>query len=75
VIVVVEVRTRGPRSYQRALDSIDTRKRARLRIAGQRLWSSRFVRDQTIERMRFDAVAVSFTHEGEPLVEHIKAAF
>ncbi|MRG93267.1 YraN family protein [Polyangium spumosum] len=75
VIVVVEVRTRGPRSYQRALDSIDARKRARLRLAGQRLWISKFARDEAIERMRFDAVAVVFTPEGEPLVEHIKAAF
>ncbi|TKD04350.1 YraN family protein [Polyangium fumosum] len=75
VIVVVEVRTRGPRSYQRALDSIDARKRARLRAAGQRLWTAKFARDERIERMRFDAVAVAFTPEGEPLVEHIKAAF
>ncbi len=75
VIVVVEVRTRGPRSYQRALDSIDARKRARLRAAGQRLWSSRFARDAELERMRFDAVAVTFAPDGEPLVEHVKAAF
>ncbi|MDI1449576.1 YraN family protein [Polyangium sp. 6x1] len=75
VIAVVEVRTRGPRSYQRALDSIDARKRARLRAAGQTLWTSRFVRDESIERMRFDAVAVAFTPDGEPRVEHIKAAF
>ncbi|MDI1482162.1 YraN family protein [Polyangium sp. y55x31] len=75
VIVVVEVRTRGPRSYQRALDSIDARKRARLRAAGQTLWTSKFARDERIERMRFDAVAVAFTPDGDPLVEHIKAAF
>lgn len=75
VIVVVEVRTRGPRSYQRALDSIDARKRARLRAAGQTLWTSKFARDERVERMRFDAVAVAFTPDGDPLVEHIKAAF
>lgn len=34
VIAVVEVRTRGPTSWQRALDSIDAQKRARIRRAG-----------------------------------------
>jgi len=75
VIVIVEVRTRGSRSYQRALDSIDPKKRARLRAAGQRLWASRFARDESIERMRFDALAVSFDVDDQPLVEHIRAAF
>jgi putative endonuclease len=75
VIAVVEVRTRGPTSWQRALDSIDAQKRARIRRAGERLWRERFSRDQRIERMRFDAASVTFLPSGEALVEHIKAAF
>jgi putative endonuclease len=75
VIVVVEVRTRGPGSFQRALDSIDGRKRARVRAAGERLWRARFARDTSIERMRFDIAAVDFRPSGEAVVEHIRAAF
>ena len=75
VIVVVEVRTRGATSYQRALDSIDARKRSRLRSAGQRLWRERFARDLSVERMRFDAISVSFVPNNPPHIEHIKAAF
>jgi len=75
VIAVIEVRTRGDTSWQRALDSIDGRKRARIRQAGERLWRARFSRDRRIERMRFDAASVTFSPSGETLIEHIKAAF
>jgi len=75
VIIVAEVRTRGPRSYQRALDSIDRKKRARLRAAGERLWRERYARDMRVERMRFDAISVDLMGEGAPKVEHIRAAF
>jgi len=75
VIVVVEVRTRGPSSWQRALDSVDGRKRARVRAAGARLWRARFARDPSAERMRFDIVTVAWSPDGEPLIEHVKAAF
>jgi putative endonuclease len=74
VIVVVEVRTRGPSSFQRALDSIDAKKRARVRAAGEQLWSKRFAKDESVDRMRFDAASVEFT-PGGPRVEHIRGAF
>lgn len=75
VIAIVEVRTRGASAYQRALDSIDARKQARLRAAGARLWRERFLHDPSVERMRFDAAAVTFLPDGRALVEHVKAAF
>lgn len=75
VIVVVEVRSRGPGSWQRALDSVDSRKRARIRAAGERLWRDRFARDPSVERMRFDIAAVAFAPDGAAIVEHVKAAF
>jgi len=75
VIVVVEVRTRGPSSYQRALDSITPSKRKRLRIAGERLWQRRFAKDERISRMRFDAVSVTFDENDKPTIEHVRAAF
>ena len=75
VIVVVEVRTRGPGSWRRALDSVDRRKRARIRAAGERLWRDRFARDASVDRMRFDIAAVTFGPDGSAVVEHVKAAF
>ncbi len=75
VIVVVEVRTRGEGSWQRALDSIDARKRARIRRAGEQLWRERFASESGLERMRFDAASVTFLPGGGIVVEHVKAAF
>ena len=75
VIAVVEVRTRGPGSWQRGLDSIDAKKRARVRQAGARLWRDRFAKAGGVERMRFDAVSVTFEPDGAARIEHIKAAF
>ncbi|AUX22121.1 uncharacterized protein SOCEGT47_026220 [Sorangium cellulosum] len=75
VIAIVEVRTRGPGSYVRALDSIDANKRARVRRAGERLWRARFSRVPGVERMRFDAASVTFLPGGEAAVEIVKAAF
>jgi len=75
VIIVVEVRTRGPSSYQRALDSITPAKQQRLRKAGETLWRRRFLKDERIRTMRFDAIAVSFDEKNEPVIEHVRAAF
>ncbi len=75
VVVVVEVRTRSPGAWVKALDSVDWRKRKRVRSAGEWLWKSRFHADRTLERMRFDLIAVSFDEQGAPTVEHVRAAF
>jgi putative endonuclease len=75
VIAIVEVRTRGHGSWQRALDSVDFRKRARLRQAGERLWRDRFSAEPGVERMRFDVAAVTFAPGGEVLIEHVRSAF
>jgi putative endonuclease len=75
VIVLVEVRTRGPGAWTGALASIDAKKRARLRAAGERLWRERFAQDRAIDRMRFDVAAVELLPDGNARVEHVKAAF
>ena len=75
VIVFVEVRTRGPGAWTSALASVDARKRARVRAAGERLWRERFARDVTIDRVRFDVAAVELLPDGGANVEHITAAF
>ncbi|MFO0591903.1 MAG: YraN family protein [Polyangiaceae bacterium] len=75
VLVIVEVRTRGPGAFVRALDSVDARKRARLRLAGRWLWRDRYAADPRFERLRFDCIAVRFSPTGAPDVEHVRAAF
>lgn len=74
LIVVVEVRTRGPRAWTSGFGSLDAGKRRRIRLAGERLWQRRYRNDSSAERMRFDAASVSFA-SGEPHVEYVPAAF
>lgn len=74
LIVIVEVRTRGPGAWTSAFGSINASKRKRIRRAGQRLWRERYRKDPSVERLRFDAASVVF--EGETAqVEYIIAAF
>ncbi|APR78098.1 Endonuclease [Minicystis rosea] len=75
VIAVVEVRARGAGSWQRPLDSVDARKRMRIRRAAERLWSERFAHDPSIERMRFDVAGVDLSVEGEARIEIVRGAF
>jgi len=71
-VVVVEVRTRGATSWQTGLESVVRRKAARVRKAGERLWRQRFERDPSVDRMRFDVAVVTFTAQGETLIEHAR---
>jgi putative endonuclease len=75
VVAIVEVRTRSEGAWVRAMDTLDWRKKARLRSAGTALWRSRFKQDATLERMRFDVIGVSFDERGQATCEHVKAAF
>jgi putative endonuclease len=75
VVVVVEVRTRGSGAWVRALDSIDTKKRDRLRAAGERLWRERFASDASVSRLRYDAVTVDFDETGAAAIEHVRSFF
>jgi len=75
VIAVVEVRTRGAGAWVRALDSVDARKRERVRRAGERLWRERFADDHQVDRMRFDVAGVELLPDGGARIEVVKAAF
>jgi putative endonuclease len=76
VVVVVEVRTRGAGAWVRALDSIDAKKRDRLRAAGERLWRERFANDASVARLRYDAVTVELDAAGKAVaIEHIRGFF
>jgi Holliday junction resolvase-like predicted endonuclease len=74
LIVVVEVRTRGPGAWTTGLGSIDTAKRRRIRRAGERLWQRRYQSDASVERMRFDVASVVLGGD-EPVIEYVEAAF
>lgn len=73
LIVVVEVRTRGPGSLQLPFESIGPAKRARIRRAVDRLWRKRLAAIPDIERVRIDAAAVSFVG-GQTHVEYVRGA-
>jgi putative endonuclease len=75
LIVVVEVRGRGPGSWLRPLDSVDRAKRLRVRRAGELLWQRVYRHDPSLSRMRFDIVGVTFEPGSPPELEHVPAAF
>jgi putative endonuclease len=74
VVAIVEVRLRGRGAWVRPFASVDPKKQLRVRRAGESLWQTRFRHDPTLERMRFDIVAVRFV-DGRPAIEHLRAAF
>ena len=73
-VAVIEVRTRGTRSWASALSSVDHKKRDRLQRAAKLLWARRFSKMPGVTRMRFDVAAVDLV-QGEPVVEYVRAAF
>ncbi len=73
LVVVVEVRTRGPGSYEKAFESIGAAKRARIARAVERLWSERLAKVEGIERVRIDAAAV-FVDGPRTRVEYVEGA-
>jgi putative endonuclease len=74
-VVVVEVRTRGTTAWQTGMESIARVKAKRVRAAGERLWRQRFLRDPTVNRMRFDVAVVTFDSAGAPSIEYAHGVF
>ena len=75
LVVVVEVRTRGPGAWTRGFGSLSSEKRARIRRAAERLWQRRYKNDPSVERLRIDCASVVFSESGEAVIEYAKAAF
>ena len=75
LVVMTEVRTRGPGSYLGPFGSVTRTKRARLVKAAQRLWRSRSEHGWMggVERLRIDVAAVSFASR-ETTVEYAPGA-
>jgi Holliday junction resolvase-like predicted endonuclease len=74
VILVVEVRERGPGAWTSGFGSIDSKKRLRIRRAAERLWQRRYRDDASVDRLRIDAASVTFDGD-RPIIEYVKAAF
>jgi len=71
-VVVLEVRTRGATAWQTGLESVARAKAKRVRLAGERLWRQRFLRDPSVNRMRFDVAVVTFDEKGESIIEYAR---
>ena len=72
-IVVVEVRTRGASAWQTGMESIARAKAKRVRTAGEKLWRQKFLRDPSVNRMRFDVAIVTFDVAGAATIEYARA--
>jgi putative endonuclease len=71
-VIVIEVRHRGAGAWQTGLASIAPAKAKRVRAAGERLWRERFLRDPSVNRMRFDVAVVTFEANGDPCIEYAR---
>jgi putative endonuclease len=75
LVAVVEVRSRGPRSWTTGFGSIQEPKRRHIRRAARRLWRVRYAHDPSVSRLRIDAATVTFTSNGHAQVTYCPAAF
>jgi putative endonuclease len=73
VVAVVEVRTRGPRSFLPALATLSRAKQDHLLAAADRLWQDRFAQTPEVAHIRIDVAAVYF-HQGTTRVEYLEGA-
>lgn len=73
LVLIVEVRTRGPGSFEGPLASITRTKRRALLSASRGLWRGRLKKMPDVKRVRIDVIAVTKGPEGES-VEWIKGA-
>ena len=75
LVVVVEVRTRGPGSFEKPLASISRTKRRTVLRAVRALWKGRLAKMPEVKRVRIDVAAVTLDANGELAIEWIAGAF
>lgn len=75
LVVVVEVRARGPGSYERPLASISRTKRRTLLRGVRALWKGRISKMPDVKRIRIDVAAVARDEQGALTIEWIAGAF
>jgi putative endonuclease len=74
LVVVVEVRARGPGSFEKPLASISRTKRQTLLRATRALWKGRLAQRKDVKRLRIDVAAVTRDAEGASRLEWIAGA-
>jgi putative endonuclease len=74
LVVIVEVRTRGPGAFEGAFASVTGAKRRHILLAAERLWRGRLAADPEVARLRIDVAAVYF-EAGRTAVEYVAGAF
>lgn len=74
LVIVVEVRARGPRSFEKPLASISHTKRRTLLRAVSALWKGRIAKMADVARIRIDVAAVTRDAEGALHIEWIAGA-
>jgi len=72
LVVIAEVRTRGPGSFEGPLASVTRQKRQMLLRASRGIWRGRLKKMTEVQRVRIDVLAVTF--DETPRVEWIKGA-
>jgi putative endonuclease len=73
LVIIVEVRARGPAAYARPLASITFGKRRMLLRAARGVWRGRLKKMPGVQRVRIDVIAVSYA-PGAPRLEWIRGA-
>ena len=75
LVVVVEVRARGPGSFEKPLASISRTKRRTLLRGVRALWKGRIAKMPEVKRIRIDVAAVTRAEDGTLSIEWIAGAF
>jgi len=75
LVVVVEVRARGPGSFEKPLASISRTKRRTLLRGVRALWKGRIAKMPEVKRVRIDVAAVTRDESGALAIEWIAGAF
>jgi putative endonuclease len=74
LVVIVEVRARGPGSFEKPLASLSRTKRLALLRASRGLWRGRLARMPEVRRVRIDLAAVARDEVGDVSIEWIAGA-
>lgn len=74
LVVIVEVRARGPGAFSGPLASIGWKKRLMLLSAARGLWRGRLKKMPEVRRVRIDVIAITTFAGAPPALEWIKGA-
>jgi putative endonuclease len=74
LVIIVEVRSRGPGAFEGPLASITWSKRRMLLRAARGLWRGRLKKMPEVHRVRIDVIALATAKDGATSVEWIRGA-